>query len=238
MTRAHSKPSHQPDVQSLINIEKEVAEMGVRVSYALAERVAESKYPGCLNQEIDRLVDYLEKEYSIETLKENPIIKAYRSFYWRLGIDPTKIRPSSEALVRRILRSKKFPRISLVVDAGNIASAKTLVPIGVYDLDKTSPPLTIKLSSGGEEFTPIGGAPETLPSRIPILIDSSGVVMHLYPYRDSVKTMVDESTRRVVVIGAGVPGVADKLLVEAVDLTVRLAERCGWARLSETILKP
>lgn len=33
-------------------------------------------------------------KYTIETLKDNPTVRAYRDFYWRLGIDPTKTRPS------------------------------------------------------------------------------------------------------------------------------------------------
>ncbi|MEM2412537.1 MAG: hypothetical protein QW447_02425, partial [Candidatus Bathyarchaeia archaeon] len=42
-------------------------------------------------------------KYDIEKLKENPVVRAYRDFYWKLGIDPTKTRPSGEALLRRVL---------------------------------------------------------------------------------------------------------------------------------------
>ncbi len=71
-----------------------------------------------------------------ESLKDNPIIRALRDFYWSIGIDPTKTRPSSEALVRRLLNSNSIPKINNVIDAGNIASIETLIPIGIYDLDK------------------------------------------------------------------------------------------------------
>ena len=65
----------------------------------------------------------INNQYTIENIKEDLIIAAYRSFYWKhLKIDPTKIRPSGEALVRRILQGKKLPKISYFVDAYNWGS--------------------------------------------------------------------------------------------------------------------
>ena len=53
------------------------------------------------------------RNFVLETLKDNPIVRAYRDFFWSLDIDPTKIRPSGEALLRRILQGKNIPKISL-----------------------------------------------------------------------------------------------------------------------------
>ncbi|UCD97169.1 MAG: hypothetical protein JSV35_03745 [Candidatus Bathyarchaeota archaeon] len=91
------------------------------------------------NAEINELRNEVEtaviNEHHIETLKENPTIRAYRDFYWRLGVDPTKTRPSGEALLRRILRSRGIPSISTVVDAYNLASLSTMIPISGFDRD-------------------------------------------------------------------------------------------------------
>jgi DNA/RNA-binding domain of Phe-tRNA-synthetase-like protein len=67
-------------------------------------------------------ISELRQRFRLETLKDEPVIKAYRQFYWSLGIDPTKLRPSSEALVRRCLQGTVIPRINNVVDANNLAS--------------------------------------------------------------------------------------------------------------------
>ncbi|MEM0340142.1 MAG: phenylalanine--tRNA ligase beta subunit-related protein [Acidilobaceae archaeon] len=239
MTDSSSFPyGEKIDARSLIKLDEGVVEIGVRIAYAIAMKSSKSGSSRCLDEEIEKLVEQIMNTYDLESLKDNTVIKAYRSFYWRLGIDPTKVRPSSEALVRRVLKNKRFPRVNTVVDAGNVASAKTLVPIGIYDLDKATLPLTFKLSRGGEVFESIGGFSELLPPGVPILVDSSNTVMHLYPHRDSVKTAVDESTVRVLIIGAGVPGVSTELLVNAVDITITLLESCGWTRLSETLTKP
>ena len=178
------------NLHDLVVIDKCVKVFDIFVAYTvtwLERSVAITKYP--FEDDVRELISYLRSMYSLDKLKEDPIIRAYRDFFWRIGIDPTKVRPASEALVRRGLRGS-FPRINPVVDAGNIASAYTMVPIGMYDLDSVEPPFKITLSRGGEVFRPIGGRDEVLGKNIPILIDSKGIVMHIYPHRDSRDTCI------------------------------------------------
>ncbi|RLI77804.1 hypothetical protein DRP07_11825, partial [Archaeoglobales archaeon] len=51
-----------------------------------------------------RILEEIKNNYNLENLKDHPVVRAYRDFYWRIGIDPTKQRPSSEALLRRGLK--------------------------------------------------------------------------------------------------------------------------------------
>ncbi|ABP96144.1 phosphoenolpyruvate synthase [Metallosphaera sedula] len=162
-----------------------------------------------------------------ESLKDIPVIRAYRDFYWKLGIDPTKTRPSGEALRRRIVRTGKLPRINDIVDAGNVVSAETLVSIGIYDLDKIKGEPNLVLSSGGEKFEGIGNKVEVLSPGIPIMVDGEGKVMHIFPHRDSVLTSVGLSTKNVLIVGAGVTGIDPSLVEEAVRLTAKLLSRIG-----------
>ena len=165
-------------------------------------------------------MDAVRRRLSIESLKDHPVVRAYRDFYWRIKIDPTKTRPSSEALARRVLAGRPFPRINNVVDGGNLASLETLIPIGLYDVDRVeSLTLKIRLSRGGEVFRPIGGGEEVLREGM-VILASNGQVLHLYPHRDSVETMIREDTRRVLVLAAGVPGVGEDLVGEAAAKTV------------------
>jgi DNA/RNA-binding domain of Phe-tRNA-synthetase-like protein len=66
-------------------------------------------------------------DYTLETVKDDPVFRAYRDFYWKIGIDPTKTRPASEALTRRILAGKTLPTINTLVDAYNLASIKSKI---------------------------------------------------------------------------------------------------------------
>jgi DNA/RNA-binding domain of Phe-tRNA-synthetase-like protein len=225
-------------LDGLLEVDVGAAGLGVRVAYTAAcgPRVAELD-ASILDGEVERLLGELRGRYTLEGLKDDPVVRAYRDFYWRIGVDPTKTRPSSEALVRRALRGR-WPRINPVVDAGNIASARHMVPIGIYDADRFTPPLRITLARGGEEFEPIGGRAEAVRAGVPILVDAKGTVMHLYPHRDSRRTMVTESTREVLVLAAGVPGVEAGRLRAAVEEVARLLGLLGWGSCGRVVVKP
>ncbi len=155
----------------------------------------------------------LREKFSLDDLKVHPIVRAYRDFYWKIGIDPTKQRPSGEALVRRALRGK-VPSINNVVDAGNVASMETLVPIGLYDLDRVKGKLRLRYAKEGEQFVPIGGDEERLKGNQIVLADDEKV-LHVFPYRDSRLTMITEKTRNVLVVACGVAGVDAETIMNA-----------------------
>ncbi|BAA80800.1 conserved hypothetical protein [Aeropyrum pernix K1] len=209
-----------------ISVEEPLLKLGVRLVYRVFDGVSVGESPGELVEILRSVEDETKRLFrGPEALKDDPRVKAYRRFLWRLGIDPTKVRPSSEALARRVLRGSSIPLINNVVDAGNIASLKTLVPIGLYDLDTVKPPLKLALSRGGEVFEPIGGKHQSLPQGYPILVDSRGLVMHIYPHRDSRVSMITSSTRRVLAVAAGVEGVGMDDLRRAIEMLSELLER-------------
>ena len=161
---------------------------------------------------------------SIDSIRENRIIRALRDFYWRIKIDPTKQRPSSEALIRRILRGKGIPLINNVVDIGNIVSIKTLIPIGIYDLDKISGDYVIlRYSRDGEVFHPIGGEPYQL-SGEPCISDSEKII-HVYPHRDSEITKVTWDTKNLLIISCGVPGIEYKVVDNALSAVTNMINK-------------
>ncbi|NOZ89176.1 MAG: hypothetical protein GXO15_04540 [Crenarchaeota archaeon] len=225
-------------LQGLVRVEEPAARLGVAVAYSLAWGEPVSRLSGeRLRVEEERLLEELRSRYTLEALRGDPLVRAYRDFYWRIGVDPTKTRPSSEALVRRALRGR-WPRVNPVVDAGNIASARTMVPIGLYDADRFTPPLRLTLARGGELFEPIGGEPEELRAGVPVLVDAEGRVLHLFPHRDSRLTMVRPETRCILILAAGVPGVPRERLAEAVGEVKRLLGLLGWESCRETLHSP
>lgn len=165
-----------------------------------------------LEQEIHSTTEWLREEYSLDKLKDEPNSRAYRDFYWRLGIDPTKQRPAAEALARRLLRGESLPQINPVVDAYNCTSLRSLIAIGAYDLTRIGEVLVLRSSREGEEFEPIGGKSETLKARQIVLADDTKIV-HLYPYRDSKLSAVSGASEDVLILSAGVPKIVrDKVL--------------------------
>jgi DNA/RNA-binding domain of Phe-tRNA-synthetase-like protein len=180
------------------------------------------------NYEPDKFLQQLSTNMVVskETLKDHPTVRALRNFYWRMGIDPTKTRPSSEALARRFIVSRSIPKINNVVDAGNIASIETLVPIGIYDASKVIGDVTLRLANNNEEFIDVSNERHILHGKEIVLSDSNGV-MHVFPYRDAFRTRVDEDTKKVLIVGCGVPGIERELTKAAVDRTLELINVLG-----------
>lgn len=170
----------------------------------------------------------IEGKYDLEALKNDQRIRRYRDFFWSLGIDPTKIRPASEALIRRILQGKPIPRINTAVDAYNLASVKHNVAIGSFDLNRFDGPLLMRRASQDEKFLGIGmERPKTL-SGDEIVISDDEKLVAVYPYRDSDITKVTLDTKNIFSLMCGVPGISRRILREAAETTKALMiQFCG-----------
>lgn len=210
----------------MVTVVNYVRELGVFITYGVVRSVDNRTYPQQLAEAIGEIVEEVKKSLSID-LKNHPVIRAYRDFYWRvLDIDPTKQRPSQEALLRRVLRGEPLPKINPVVDAGNAISIKYLVPIGLYDVAKIrGDTLYLRKSRRGEVFKPIGGDAMELDEQI--VLASESQILHVYPYRDSVETKVDETTRDVLMVVAGVSGVKPETLIDAANHLGKLLSLLG-----------
>jgi DNA/RNA-binding domain of Phe-tRNA-synthetase-like protein len=171
------------------------------------------------------IIEETRRLYTLETVKDTSVFRAYRDFYWRIGIDPTKTRPSGEALVRRILAGKPLPKINTLVDAYNLASVKTGIAIGAFDLARIKGKLLLRTAKNGEKFMGIGmPAPEILRGNEPVVADDEKLIA-IYPYRDSDETKVSESTRDVLLLICGVPGVPEAELRKCAETTVEFITR-------------
>ena len=178
--------------------------------------LVEKKHSRILEEYILRVKNKIEKEYTIEALKNNETVRLFRDFYWHyLNIDPTKTRPSSEALIRRILAKNPIPQVNNIVDLNNWVSIETLIPLGAYDLDLLKKPLILRFAKPGEEFVPIGSSKKILNGKEIIIADETGLIIHQYPHRDSDLCKITNKTRNMLVTACGVPGLNHQKLLDA-----------------------
>src|SRR5690242_7334683 len=77
------------------------------------------------------------------------VTAAVRAMYSRTGVDPTKTRPSSEALLRRVRKGGELPRINSAVDVINWCSLESQLPFGLYDAGKIRGGVTLRLGRPG-----------------------------------------------------------------------------------------
>ncbi len=164
--------------------------------------------------------EMLRQRFDLRTLKDEALIRRYRDFFWRMGIDPTKKRPASEALLRRILRGRRLPSINTVVDAYNLASAETLVTMSAYDLARMKPPLYVRFAKKGERVTLIGERMLTLSGKELVLTDREGILC-VYVHGDVERTKVTERTKDVLLVAYGAPGINPADLERALTVAAK-----------------
>jgi DNA/RNA-binding domain of Phe-tRNA-synthetase-like protein len=117
-----------------------------------------------------------------------------RALYRRFGIDPTRVRPSSEALLRRLKKGEPLPRVNSLVDVANAMSVQLQVPVGLYDLDKVrGDELVVRLGAEGESYSGIGKERVNVGGRI-CVADTEGPCGN--PSSDSARTMITTGTER------------------------------------------
>ncbi len=148
-------------------------------------------------EEIDTVsAAYREQYRGCQPSEIEPLGEA-RRLYKSFGQDPSRHRPSSEALLRRVLNDKGLYRLNNAVDACNLASLTFLLPIGMYDLDLVRGDVVIRAGRPGEEYPGIRKGPVHLAGRLG-LFDAAGGFGS--PTSDSARTCVSDGTRRILAV--------------------------------------
>jgi len=168
------------------------------------------------------------ERWTLDQLREQQIFRAYRDFFWRIGVDPTKIRPAAEALIRRILRSRPIPRINTLVDAYNAASIDTAVALGAFDIDGLAGELLMREAVEGEEFLGIGMEKPVVLKGVEAVVSDSEKLIAVYPYRDAEACKITEDTVNVLLMVCGVPNIDGATLDQAESVAIDyITKFCG-----------
>jgi DNA/RNA-binding domain of Phe-tRNA-synthetase-like protein len=152
--------------------------------------------PG-LAARMDEVCDRKRREFTLESLAEDAEIRAVRAMFREWGMDPSKYRPSSEALLRRVVQGKGLYRVSNTVDMANLGSVETGWPYGCYDRSRIRASIVFRHGRAGESYEGIGKKMWHLEGS-PVLADPDGPFGS--PISDSTRSMVTESTRDILVV--------------------------------------
>jgi DNA/RNA-binding domain of Phe-tRNA-synthetase-like protein len=152
-------------------------------------------------------------------------IAAVRTMYKRVGLDPTKTRPSSEALLRRVRRGDSLPRINSMVDVCNWCSLEFQLPYGLYDASRIDGDVELRIGRDGECYPGIRKDDVNVGGRI-TLADAHGPFGN--PTSDSARTMVTTSTTRALLVVFAPREVDARRLTMVLDTTSsRMSEFSG-----------
>ena len=141
-----------------------------------------------------------------------------RTMYKRVGIDPTKTRPSSEALLRRVRKGDPLPRINSMVDVCNWCSFECQLPYGLYDAARIEGGVTLRIGADGESYPGIRKDDVHVGGRI-TLADAAGPFGN--PTSDSARTMVTTATTRALLVVFAPRDLETRRLTQVLDVTSR-----------------
>lgn len=184
--------------------------------------VENSAYSEELWKLIDEQCEKFRQTLTTDTVKDISAIAATRRVYKACGKDPSRYRPSSEALIRRVLQGKQLYQIDTLVDLINLASITYGYSIGGFDAGKFSgDTLSLGVGREGEPYEGIGRGMLNI-AGLPVYRDAIGGVGT--PTSDNERTKMGLATRRLVALVNGYDGNEETVRATA-QLIIRLVER-------------
>lgn len=187
-------------------------------------QVENTPYCQELWDEIDALGEKYKQTLTTESLKEMSGIAATRRVYRACGKDPSRYRPASEALIRRMLQGKKLYQIDTLVDLVNLASIAYGYSIGGFDADKfEGETLTLGVGKAGEPYEGIGRGMINIEG-LPVYRDEKGGVGT--PTSDNERTKMELKTTHLVVLINGYDGNEQHVRENAVFIQKLLRKYC------------
>lgn len=193
---------------------------------AVYAEVINTPYSEGLWKEIDEFTAQLRETETVDSIKQQTAIVATRDAYRACGKDPSRYRPSAEALRRRLLRGLALYQIDTLVDLINLVSLRTGYSIGGFDADKiVGKVLTLGVGRQDEPFEGIGRGVLNIEC-MPVIRDAVGGIGT--PTSDHERTKMSVGTRHILAVINGYSG--HEGLREAAEMTADLLSRYASAQ--------
>jgi len=153
-------------------------------------------------------------QFTPDSIKAIPHIAAFRQLYKKIGKDPSRYRPSSEMLMRRVTRGLSLYNVNSIVDIMNVISIETALPLGLYDSSRISGDITFRIGRAVEGFQGIRKGIVNVGS-LPVLADATGPFGD--PSSDSERTMIRPETTHMLLVMFSCAGNSDGVLEKTAE---------------------
>jgi DNA/RNA-binding domain of Phe-tRNA-synthetase-like protein len=161
-------------------------------AYEAAVVIAQDVRNGPTDEASDALLVAAEqaaRESGLDRAADDPRIAAWRAVFSEFGSKPSRYPCSAEALLARVLKGERLPRINALVDTYNAVSLRHLIPVGGEDLDELRGDLRLVRAEDGEV----------------VWRDDEGVTCRRWNWRQEPRTRLTEATRRAFFVFDEVP---------------------------------
>jgi DNA/RNA-binding domain of Phe-tRNA-synthetase-like protein len=195
------------------------------VGAAVEANVKNTAFCPALWQEINALVEQYRQTMDTTSIKEHiPGITATHRVYKACGKDPSRYRPSAEALIRRVLQGKELYQIDTLVDLINLASMRFGYSIGGFDADKfVGDTLTLGIGQKEEPYEGIGRGLINIDG-MPVYRDAAGGVGT--PTSDHERTKITLETTHLLTLVNGYDGNEAQVRANAAFIQQLLRQYC------------
>lgn len=183
------------EMNLIISISEAVREL-VKIGVIQFDQISVLPKIEALVEEMDLLASELRQKYQSPAAAMEQL-NITRALYRKIGLDPTKIRPSSEALLRRVLKGQSLYQINSIVDTCNLCSLSLLLSLGLYDVDKINGSVQLRIGKEGEGYEGIRKEFVHVSGRL-TLVDEIGPFGN--PSADSERTMITLETTKVLFV--------------------------------------
>lgn len=205
-------------------------QLGLRASVVLFRGVHIAPASPELRAEIDREIQTVRQRFASPAEVRSCVeVAAFQDLHRRVGVNPRKEQSSVERLLTLALKRGELPAINSLVDAYNVVSLRTRCSLGAHDLDAITLPVTLRVLTGRESFTPLG---ETMPAAVTPgeygYVDAVDRLLCRLDVRQADFSKVTENTRDALLIVEGTaehaPDVMRRAFAEVIELVTRY---CG-----------
>ncbi|MBO8173367.1 MAG: hypothetical protein H0Z33_15970 [Bacillaceae bacterium] len=186
--------SHNTSITIDDNLKERLASLSLCV--LAYDQVSVSETPGFFKGRVNLFAENLRNEYEKPgRVTDIPAIQSWRDAFKKIGMDPSRYRPSSEALIRRVLQNKPLYWINTAVDVNNFLSMYYGLPFGIYDRDQIRGTITCRPGKPDESFEGLNGRTISCTDKL-ILADDQGPFGS--PVVDSTRTRITDQSQNLL----------------------------------------
>jgi len=206
-------------------VAEECVQLGLRAGAIVFRNLVIAAASPELRAQIDREIQAVREQFANPAaIRSCPEVAAFQQLHRRAGVNPRKEQSSIERLLLLALKRGELPAINNLVDAYNLVSLRTRCSLGAHDLDAIALPVSLRLLTGQEAFTPLG---ERAPSAVTPgeygYVDAANRLLCRLDVRQADFSKVTQRTRNVLLIVEGTaehdPEVLRRAFEEIIELT-------------------
>jgi DNA/RNA-binding domain of Phe-tRNA-synthetase-like protein len=215
---------------AVISISPECVQLGLRSGTVVFRNVHIGESSPELRAEIaQEIAEVCSRFAKPDDVRRAPEVVAFRKILEDTGINTRKVQPSVERLLAFVLKRGALPAINNLVDAYNLISIRSLCSMGAHDLDRISLPVSLRLFTGPESFTPLG-QDQALPIKAGEFgyVDANERVLCWLDVLQADFSKVTAATVNALLIIEGTPAHAEERLKDTFSAAIEIISRhCG-----------